>query len=70
MREVHTWIWNSDAYEAARRCIVAAYTERDPETRRSLARAARKYIRKAHGLEERAPAGMAIAAGAVGRVGL
>ena len=67
--ELRSFAWDANAYEAARRCLVAAYTARDEDTRRSLQRAARRYLFKAHG-KERAPAGMAITAGAVRGIGL
>jgi hypothetical protein len=45
--ERRTWVFDSDAFEAARRCIAAAYTERDPATRQALGRAARRYLERA-----------------------
>lgn len=68
--ELRSFAWDANAYECARRCLAAAYTAKDAETRSSLARAARRYLRKAHGLEEKAPAGLEITAGAGAGIGL
>lgn len=42
--------WNDDAFECARRCLLAAARTSDHETRRALQRAGVKYLYRAHGM--------------------